>query len=97
MSITVAPISFCYANERSNALCEVINEFYLNGLSTKEIAKFLDMSTSSVRRYYYGVHQCSEADRHWRNAFQANKKAGYVQTGLNQVRIGACVPLAIAQ
>lgn len=92
-SIKVAPISFCKASKRSNDLCNVINQFYRDGYNTKQIAQALNMSTSSVRRYYYGVHNCSEAHYHWKNAFDANKELGYVQYGLNQVRIGTCVAI----
>jgi orotate phosphoribosyltransferase-like protein len=92
-TITVAPISFAKANERTNELCEKINYLYRDGLSTKQIAKELNLSASNVRRYYYGVHNCAQAHYHWKNAFNANKAVGYIQTALNQVRVGACVSI----
>lgn len=92
-SIKVAPISFCKASQRSNDLCNQIHQLYRKGYTTKQIAHELNMSNSSVRYYFYGYHNCSEAHYHWKNAFDANKKLGYVQYSLNQVRIGTCVSI----
>lgn len=88
---TVAPISFAKASNRSNFFCDKINHLYRKGYKTEEIAKQLKMSKSAVRYYYYGIHNCSEAHYHWKNAFNINKEAGYVQYSLNQVRVGAAV------
>lgn len=92
-SITVAPISFCHANERSNDLCNKINYAYREGKSTKEIAKELKLSATSVRRYYYGYHNCCEAHTHWKQAWKANQQLGHDNCSLNQVRIGARVTI----
>lgn len=90
---TVAPISFCTASDRTNNLCTQINTLYKEGYNTKQISKILNIGERSVRYYYYGIHNCSEASHHWKNAFEANKELGYVQHSLNQVRIGTCVPI----
>jgi hypothetical protein len=90
---SVAPISFCQASERSNDLCKQINYLYREGYNTKQIAEKLGMGESSVRYYYYGIHNCCEAHYHWKNAFEMNKALGYIQYSLNQVRIGTAVPI----
>ena len=46
--------------------------------SFKQIAKHFELSESSTRRYYYGVHHAN---------------LGYFGCGYSQVRRGACVPL----
>jgi arginyl-tRNA synthetase len=91
--LTLAPISFCKATEHSQELCKQINYLYKEGYTTAAIAEKLGYSKSTVRYYYYGYHNCCEAHFHWKNAFDANKNAGFVQYSLNQVRIGACVPI----
>lgn len=90
---TVAPISFCNATENSLQKCIQINKMYREGYTTEQIAEELDMGCTAVRYYYYGIHNCSEAHFHWKNAFEANKEIGYIQHSLNQVRKGTCVPL----
>jgi hypothetical protein len=90
---TVAPISFCKATPHSQNLCSLINNLYLEGYTTKQISELTGFSKSAVRYYYYGVHNCSEAHFHWKNAFDANKELGYIQYSLNQVRVGTCVPI----
>lgn len=92
-TITVAPLSFCHANERSNDLCNKINHAYRQCKSTKEIAEELKLSVTSVRRYYYGYHNCVEAHTHWKSAWKANQQVGYDNCSLNQVRIGTCVSI----
>lgn len=89
----VAPISFCKANAHSQEMCQKINDLYRKGYNTKQIAEELGCGKSSVRYYYYGVHNCCEAQWHWKNAFEVNKEAGYVQHSLNQVRVGTCVTI----
>jgi orotate phosphoribosyltransferase-like protein len=91
--IQVAPISFAKASKRTNDLCNQINHLYREGYSTQQIAEKLNIGKTAVRYYYYGVHNCSEAQSHWKNAFNANKEVGYVQYSLNQVRVGTCVPI----
>ena len=90
---TVAPISFCKATKHSQNLCTQINNLYKEGFTTEEISQQIGIGKSSVRYYYYGIHNCSEAQCHWKNAFDANKEVGYVQYSLNQVRVGTCVPI----
>jgi hypothetical protein len=90
---TVAPISFAKANDRSQQLCHSIHQLYKIGYTTQEIADQLGIGKSSVRYYYYGIHNCSEASHHWKNAFNANKEIGYIQHSLNQVRVGTSVPI----
>jgi orotate phosphoribosyltransferase-like protein len=90
---TVAPISFCKATENSQQKCIQINNLYREGYTTEQIADEMDMSKTAVRYYYYGIHNCSEAHFHWKNAFEKNKEMGYIQYSLNQVRKGTCVPL----
>ena len=90
---TVAPISFCKATEHSQDLCTRINNLYKEGYTTEQISQQIGIGKSSVRYYYYGIHNCSEAHYHWKNAYQANKELGYVQTSLNQVRVGTSVPI----
>jgi hypothetical protein len=46
--------------------------------SFKQIAEHFELSESSTRRYYYGVHHAN---------------LGYFGCGYSQVRRGACVPL----
>ena len=89
----VAPISFCKASKHSNDLCAKINQLYREGYTTQEIAKKLSMGKTSVRYYYYGLHNCSEAHYHWKNAFDANKEVGHIQYSLTQVRVGTSVPI----
>ena len=89
----VAPISFCNATQHSQRLCTSINNLYKEGYTTQQIANELGIGKTSVRYYYYGVHNCSDAHFHWKNAFDANKEVGYVQHSLNQVRIGTSVPI----
>ena len=89
----VAPISFCKATQHSQNLCAKINNLYKEGYTTQQIANELGIGKTSVRYYYYGVHNCSDAHFHWRNAFQANKEVGHIQYSLNQVRIGTSVPI----
>lgn len=84
----VAPISFCKASDRSNDLCNRINKLYREGYTTKQIADEINMSQRAVRYYYYGIHNCSDAHYHWKNAFDVNREAGYIQYSLNQVRVG---------
>ncbi len=90
---TVAPISFCTASNRSQELCNQINQLYREGYTTQQISDELGIGKSSVRYYYYGIHNCAEAHFHWRNAFNANKEIGYIQHSLNQIRVGTCVPI----
>jgi len=90
---TVAPISFAKATEHSQNLCNLINNLYQEGYNTEEIADLVGIGKSSVRYYYYGIHNCCEAHFHWKNAFDANKELGYVQHSLNQVRVGTSVPI----
>lgn len=92
-TVTVAPLSYCHANERSNDLCNKINYAYRQGKSTKEIAEELKLSVTSVRRYYYGYHNCMEAHAHWKSAWKANQQLGYDNCSLNQVRIGTSVSI----
>jgi len=89
----VAPISFCKATDRSQEFCKQINNMYKEGYTTEQIAEELDMSKTAVRYYYYGIHNCSEAHFHWKNAFDANKAVGYIQYSLNQIRVGTAVPI----
>jgi hypothetical protein len=89
----VAPISFAKATTHSQDLCTQINYLYKEGYNTQEIAQQLKIGKSSVRYYYYGIHNCSEASYHWKNAFLANQEIGYVQHSLNQVRVGTSVPI----
>lgn len=89
----VAPISFAKASHRSNYYCTLINNLYKKGYTTQQIAQELDMSKTAVRYYYYGIHNCSEAHFHWKNAFNANKEVGYIQYSLNQIRVGTSVPI----
>ena len=89
----VAPISFCNATQHSQRLCTQINNLYKEGYTTQQIANELGIGKTSVRYYYYGVHNCSDAHFHWRNAFQANKEVGHIQYSLNQVRVGTSVPI----
>ena len=91
--LTLAPISFCKATEHSQELCKRINDLYREGYTTDQISEEIGYSKTAVRYYYYGYHNCSEAHYHWKNAFIANKNAGFVQYSLNQVRIGASVPI----
>jgi hypothetical protein len=91
---TVAPISFCKATDHSQNLCSLINNLYKEGYNTEQISTLIGIGKSSVRYYYYGIHNCSEASYHWKNAFLANQQVGYVQHSLNQVRIGTSVPIA---
>jgi len=90
---TVAPISFSKATEHSQNLCAQINNLYREGYTTEQISEEIGIGKSSVRYYYYGIHNCSEAHYHWKNAYEANKQVGYIQTSLNQVRVGASVPI----
>ena len=90
---TVAPISFSKATEHSQNLCSLINNLYKEGYNTEQIANLVGIGKSSVRYYYYGVHNCPVAHYHWKNAFDANKQVGYVQHSLNQVRVGTSVPI----
>lgn len=90
---TVAPISFCKASQHSNSLCNQINQLYKEGYTTQQIADKLNIGKTAVRYYYYGIHNCSEAHYHWRNAFLANKEIGYVQYSLNQIRVGTSVAI----
>jgi len=89
----VAPISFSKATDHSQNLCSLINNLYQEGYNTEEIANLVGIGKSSVRYYYYGIHNCPEAHYHWKNAFEANKEVGYVQHSLNQVRVGTSVPI----
>lgn len=89
----VAPISFAKASNRSNYYCTLINNLYKKGYTTQQIADELGMGKTSVRYYYYGIHNCSEAHYHWKNAFNANKELGYIQHSLNQIRVGTSVPI----
>ena len=90
---TVAPISFSKATEHSQDLCTQINNLYKEGYTTEQISEEIGIGKSSVRYYYYGIHNCPEAHYHWKNAYEANKQVGYVQTSLNQVRVGTSVPI----
>ena len=90
---TVAPISFAKATTHSQNLCTQINNLYRQGYNTQEIADQVGVGKSSVRYYYYGIHNCSEAHYHWKNAYNANKEVGYNQTSLNQVRVGTSVSI----
>ena len=90
---TVAPISFSKATEHSQNLCAQINNLYREGYTTEQISEEIGIGKSSVRYYYYGIHNCSEAHYHWKNAYEANKQVGYIQTSLNQVRVGTSVPI----
>lgn len=74
-------------------MCQKIHELYRQGYNTKQIAEELGCGKTTVRYYYYGVHNCCEAQAHWKNAFEANKELGYIQCSLNQVRIGTSVPI----
>lgn len=89
----VAPISFCKASNRSNYYCTLINNLYKKGYTTQQIADELGMGKTSVRYYYYGIHNCCEAHYHWKNAYLANKELGYIQHSLNQIRVGTSVPI----
>jgi arginyl-tRNA synthetase len=90
---TVAPISFCKASQHSQNLCSLINNLYKEGYNTEQISNLVGIGKSSVRYYYYGIHNCPEAHFHWKNAFNANKELGYIQYSLNQVRVGTSVPI----
>jgi arginyl-tRNA synthetase len=89
----IAPISFCKATQHSQNLCIAINQLYRQGYTTQQIAQQLNIGKTAVRYYYYGVHNCSEAHFHWKNAFNANKEIGHIQYSLNQVRVGTSVPI----
>lgn len=90
---SVAPLSFARVTESSSQHTQAVNEMYREGFTTTEIANELDISKTAVRYYYYGIHNCSEAHYHWKNAFDANKALGYTQYSLNQLRIGASVKI----
>lgn len=89
----VAPISFSKATEHSQDLCHHIHQLYKLGYTTNQISEEIGYSKSAVRYYFYGIHNCSEAQSHWKNAYQKNKEVGYNQTSLNQVRVGTSVPI----
>lgn len=60
--------------------CNIINTYkrFHPEKSFKEVAKALDLSETSCRRYYYGVH---------------HKNVGMWGVGYTQVRRGACVTI----
>ena len=66
--------------KRAEFLCNMIN-YYKKEYPThsfKQIAKFFNLSETSARRYYYGMHQFN---------------GGFFGPCYNQVRRGACVTL----
>ena len=75
---TVAPISNVRATPRALLFIEVINYWKRSGATFKQIAKFMNLSERTVRRYYWGIHSFNDA---WGKGVR------------EQLRIGACVTL----
>jgi hypothetical protein len=75
---TVAPISNVRATPRALLFIEVINYWKRSGATFKQIAKFMNLSERTVRRYYWGIHSLNDT---WGKGVR------------EQIRIGACVTL----
>jgi hypothetical protein len=74
---TVAPISNVRATPKALKYIDMVNLAKRYGMSYKEIAKSLQLSERTVRRYYWGIHSLND----------------FYQPSREQIRIGACVPL----
>ena len=57
---TVAPISNVRATPRALLFIEVINYWKRRGDTFKQIAKLLNLSERTVRRYYWGIHSLND-------------------------------------
>ena len=78
--IKVHPEKSIRFTEHAKFWCEMINLYkkVYPTHSFKKIAEHFNLSESSTRRYYYGVHHVN---------------LGYFGNGYSQVRQGACVTL----
>ena len=79
-SVTVHPEKSIRFTAHAEMWCVAINNYKrLNpDKSFAQVAEALDLSESSARRYYYGVH---------------HKNGGMWGPSYNQVRRGACCPI----
>lgn len=78
--IKVHPEKSIRFTEHAKFWCEMINLYkkVYPTHSFKKIAEHFNLSETSIRRYYYGVHHVN---------------LGYFGNGYSQVRQGACVTL----
>lgn len=53
------------------------NELYRLGYTFKQIGELMNLSERTARRYYYGIHSLNQ----------------FPQKSVEQIRIGACVPI----
>lgn len=78
--VNVHPEKSIRFTEHAEELCCILNGYrrVRPDASFREMAEEFDLSETSCRRYYYGVHHFN---------------GGYFGPHYNQVRRGACVPI----
>jgi hypothetical protein len=79
-SVSVHPEKSIRFTDHAQSWCCILNGYRRvdPNATFKEMAETFNLSESSARRYYYGMHHCN---------------LGYFGRGYNQVRRGACVPI----
>lgn len=81
-SVTVHPEKSIRFTPHAQMWCNILNTYrrFHPTHSFKKMAQVFNLSETSARRYYYGVHHAN---------------LGYFGNGYSQVRRGACVTLVV--
>jgi hypothetical protein len=75
---TVSTFSTVHATHEALENIEYVNLCRYIGMTYEQIAKTMNLSERTVRRYYWGIHSINNYP---------------TETSREQIRIGACVPI----